>query len=134
MKVEWENIFEFKHPEKSINRITARVKVIGGWMVTDYISRDNFSSQSSVFVPDANYSWDIMVNPVLNKSIDELELRMRTYNCLMTENIKTIGDLVNKTRYDLLRMVNFGPTSLMDVRTELLKHGLSLRECKSDKD
>jgi DNA-directed RNA polymerase subunit alpha len=68
-------------------------------------------------------------NPSLNenllKSIDELELSVRAYNCLKNANIKTIGDLVQKTEYEMLRTKNFGRKSLNEIKEILVGMGLS---------
>jgi DNA-directed RNA polymerase subunit alpha len=68
-------------------------------------------------------------NPSLNenlmKSIDELELSVRAYNCLKNANIKTIGDLVQKTEYEMLRTKNFGRKSLNEIKEILVGMGLN---------
>lgn len=68
-------------------------------------------------------------NPSLNenllKSIDELELSVRAYNCLKNANIKTIGDLVQKTEYEMLRTKNFGRKSLNEIKEILVEMGLN---------
>ncbi|MBI3931845.1 MAG: DNA-directed RNA polymerase subunit alpha [Acidobacteria bacterium] len=62
----------------------------------------------------------------LNKSVDELELSVRSYNCLKNANIRTIGDLVQKTEPEMLKTKNFGRKSLNEIK-EILSHmGLSL--------
>ena len=48
---------------------------------------------------------------LLNESVEELELSVRSANCLKTANIKTIGDLVRKTESDMLKYKNFGRKS-----------------------
>lgn len=58
---------------------------------------------------------------VLAIAIDELELSVRTYNCLSSIDVKTIGDLVKKTPADLLQIPNFGRISFREV-TDLLHH------------
>lgn len=62
----------------------------------------------------------------LAMSISELDLGVRAYNCLTAEKIETIGDLVSKTEPDLLKLKNFGKTSLKEVKRKLAEHGLSL--------
>ncbi|MEW6740693.1 MAG: DNA-directed RNA polymerase subunit alpha [Nitrospirota bacterium] len=68
-------------------------------------------------------------NPSLNenllKSIDELELSVRAYNCLKNANIKTIGDLVQKTEHEMLRTKNFGRKSLNEIKEILVGMGLN---------
>ncbi|HMK44889.1 MAG TPA: DNA-directed RNA polymerase subunit alpha [Dissulfurispiraceae bacterium] len=66
------------------------------------------------------------LNDHLQKSIDELELSVRAYNCLKNANIKTIGDLVQKTENEMLRTKNFGRRSLNEIKDILHTMGLSL--------
>jgi DNA-directed RNA polymerase subunit alpha len=62
---------------------------------------------------------------VLNRSVEELELSVRSYNCLKNANIQTIGDLVQKTEAEMLRTKNFGRKSLNEIKEILGGHGLS---------
>ena len=62
----------------------------------------------------------------LNRSVDELELSVRSYNCLKNANIKTIGDLVTKTEAEMLKTKNFGRKSLNEIKEILAEMGLSL--------
>ena len=65
------------------------------------------------------------VNEVLNRSVEELELSVRSYNCLKNANIQTIGDLVQKTEAEMLRTKNFGRKSLNEIKEILSGLGLS---------
>ncbi len=62
----------------------------------------------------------------LGKSVDELELSVRSYNCLKNANIRTIGDLVQKTEAEMLKTKNFGRKSLNEIKEILGGMGLSL--------
>jgi DNA-directed RNA polymerase subunit alpha len=62
----------------------------------------------------------------LNKSVDELELSVRSYNCLKNANIRTIGELVIKTEAEMLKTKNFGRKSLNEIKEILGGMGLSL--------
>jgi DNA-directed RNA polymerase subunit alpha len=62
----------------------------------------------------------------LGRSVDELELSVRSYNCLKNANIKTIGDLVVKTESEMLKTKNFGRKSLNEIKDILAEMGLSL--------
>src|SRR6202521_2356600 len=64
------------------------------------------------------------MNEVLNRSVEELELSVRSYNCLKNANIQTIGDLVQRTEAEMLRTKNFGRKSLNEIK-EILS-GLNL--------
>ncbi len=63
-----------------------------------------------------------------NFPIEELELGVRSYNCLKRVGIETIGDLVTKTESELAAIPNFGKKSIEEVRETLQAHGLTLRE------
>jgi DNA-directed RNA polymerase subunit alpha len=62
-----------------------------------------------------------------NFPIEELELGVRSYNCLKRVGIETIGDLVTKTENELAAIPNFGKKSIEEVKETLAAHGLTLR-------
>ena len=66
------------------------------------------------------------VDPVLLRPIDDLELTVRSANCLKAENIYYIGDLVQKTEVELLKTPNLGKKSLTEIKDVLAQRGLSL--------
>jgi DNA-directed RNA polymerase subunit alpha len=66
------------------------------------------------------------VNEHLDKSVDELELSVRSYNCLKNANIKTIRDLVQKSENEMLKTKNFGRKSLNEIKDILVSMGLGL--------
>ena len=66
------------------------------------------------------------MNEVLNRSVEELELSVRSYNCLKNANIQTIGELIQKTEAEMLRTKNFGRKSLNEIKEILANMGLSL--------
>jgi len=61
----------------------------------------------------------------LKRSVEELELSVRSYNCLKNADIKTIADLVQKTEADMLKTKNFGRKSLNEIKEILTEMGLS---------
>ncbi len=65
-------------------------------------------------------------NEYLNRSVEELELSVRSYNCLKNANIQTIGELVQKTEAEMLKTKNFGRKSLNEIKEILAQMGLSL--------
>ncbi|CAL4323330.1 DNA-directed RNA polymerase subunit alpha [Buchnera aphidicola] len=65
-------------------------------------------------------------DPVLLKSVDDLELTVRSANCLKTERIHYIGDLIQKTEIELLKTPNLGKKSLTEIKDILALRGLSL--------
>ena len=64
---------------------------------------------------------------VLEMSIDELELSVRSYNCLKRAGINTVEELTNKTPDDMMKVRNLGRKSLDEVYAKLKEHGLTLR-------
>jgi DNA-directed RNA polymerase subunit alpha len=66
------------------------------------------------------------LNENLSRSVDELELSVRSYNCLKNANIRTIGELVQKTEAEMLKTKNFGRKSLNEIKEILSGMGLSL--------
>jgi len=65
-------------------------------------------------------------NEHLNRSVEELELSVRSYNCLKNANIQTIGDLVVRSEADMLKTKNFGRKSLNEIKEILTTMGLGL--------
>jgi len=65
-------------------------------------------------------------NPLLLKKVDELELSVRSANCLKNDNIIYIGDLIQKTEAEMLRTPNFGRKSLNEIKEVLTTMGLHL--------
>ena len=66
------------------------------------------------------------VNEHLEKSVEELELSVRSYNCLKNANIRTIRELVQKSEPEMLRTKNFGRKSLNEIKEILIGMGLNL--------
>ncbi|MEL6870998.1 MAG: DNA-directed RNA polymerase subunit alpha [Pseudomonadota bacterium] len=88
--------------------------------------------QLSVFVDlqgqedTAAASAEAQVDPILLRPVDELELTVRSANCLKAESINYIGDLVQRTEVELLRTPNLGKKSLTEIKEVLESHGLGL--------
>ncbi len=72
------------------------------------------------YVPEA----ENVVNPNLYRKIDEMELSVRSFNCLINEGIRFIGDLVQKSELDMLKLPNFGRKSLNELKENLKVMGL----------
>ena len=84
---------------------------------------------------DAGSSMEIMVEKeeevidrLMEMTIEELDLSVRSYNCLKRAGINTIGELVRKTEEDMMKVRNLGKKSLQEVKDKLGALGLSLRE------
>jgi DNA-directed RNA polymerase subunit alpha len=88
--------------------------------------------QLSVFVDlqgqdeAASKTTETQFDPILLRPVDELELTVRSANCLKAENIHYIGDLVQRTEVELLRTPNLGKKSLTEIKEVLESHGLTL--------
>ncbi|MDA9818397.1 DNA-directed RNA polymerase subunit alpha [Flavobacteriaceae bacterium] len=89
----------------------------------------NFDEEVFESVVESEDKGDVFDTNLL-KSIDELELSVRSYNCLKNENILYIGDLITKTEAEMLKTANFGRKSLNELRDNLrvmnLKFGTSI--------
>ena len=64
----------------------------------------------------------------MEKPIEDLELSVRSFNCLKRSNIATVGDLVNKSEDDMMKVKNLGKKSLDEVIAKLHELGLDLKE------
>jgi len=69
---------------------------------------------------------DRKLEKILELSINEIELSVRSANCIMSANIRTIGELVSKTEAEMLKYRNFGKKSLNEIKEILAGMGLSL--------
>ncbi len=92
---------------------------------------DILTEQLSVFGdfrPTANPTTPVPIgiDPILMRPIDDLELTVRSANCLKAENIYYIGDLIQRTEVELLKTPNLGKKSLTEIKEVLGQRGLSL--------
>ena len=65
---------------------------------------------------------------VLSMLIEDLDFSVRSYNCLKRAGINTVGDLINRTEEDMMKVRNLGRKSLEEVMNKLVSLGLSLSE------
>ncbi|MDR3167226.1 MAG: DNA-directed RNA polymerase subunit alpha, partial [Treponema sp.] len=94
------------------------------------IAKDHFS----VFInfdepfsePGDDDEDDERIRQILNTPVEELELSVRSSNCLKNANIKTIGELTRKTEDDIAKTRNFGKKSLQEIKEKLKEWNLSL--------
>jgi DNA-directed RNA polymerase subunit alpha len=84
----------------------------------------NFDEPSKVVIEDIKP--ELEFNAALLKKVDELELSVRSANCLKNDNIVYIGDLIQKTEAEMLRTPNFGRKSLNEIKEVLAQMGLHL--------
>jgi DNA-directed RNA polymerase subunit alpha len=95
------------------------------------IAKDHFSvfinfDEGGVIVDNTPDENDSLLRSVLDTKIEELELSVRSYNCLKGADIKTIGELIRKTEDDLNKARNFGKKSLQEIVEKLKEWNLSL--------
>jgi DNA-directed RNA polymerase subunit alpha len=86
----------------------------------------NFDESAEPAPLEAPVKAEEKLNENLFRSVDELELSVRSANCLQNANIKSIGDLVQKTEAEMLKTKNFGRKSLKEIKEILAEMGLSL--------
>ena len=84
------------------------------------------SNGQLIFVQPAGARRIGATNENLDKSVEELELSVRSYNCLKNANIRTIRELVQKSEGEMLKTKNFGRKSLNEIKEILHTMGLSL--------
>jgi DNA-directed RNA polymerase subunit alpha len=90
--------------------------------LTVFINFDETEEPVAVEAPKE----EAKLNENLFRSVDELELSVRSANCLQQANIKSIGDLVQKSETEMLKTKNFGRKSLKEIKEILAEMGLSL--------
>jgi DNA-directed RNA polymerase subunit alpha len=86
----------------------------------------NFDEESEPEYEEVTVENEILQNENLYRSVDELELSVRSANCLQNANIKLIGELVQKTEAEMLKTKNFGRKSLREIKDILSVMGLQL--------
>jgi DNA-directed RNA polymerase subunit alpha len=85
----------------------------------------NFEEEEEDFrFPEEMARAPLMRNDLLDRSVDELELSVRSYNCLKNADIRSIRDLIRRTERDMLNTKNFGKKSLTEIKDML--HGMGL--------
>jgi DNA-directed RNA polymerase subunit alpha len=95
------------------------------------IAKDHFSvfinfDENNIGLDDDLDDENDQIRKVLNTPVEELELSVRSSNCLKNANIKTIGELTRKTEDDIARTRNFGKKSLQEIKEKLKEWNLSL--------
>ena len=118
------------------DKLTMKVETDGSISPEDAVAfaARILQDQLSVFVnfdePEAAVAQqeedELEFNPLLLKKVDELELSVRSANCLKNDNIVYIGDLIQKTEAEMLRTPNFGRKSLNEIKEVLTVMGLHL--------
>ncbi len=106
------------HPEEAVAQAAK--------ILTDHLQTFiNFHEEPAPEVPEMDEEQQRLIEN-LNRSVDELELSVRSYNCLKNADIRTIGDLVQKNEAEMLKTRNFGRKSLNEIKEILTGMGLGL--------
>lgn len=105
-------------PEEAVRRAAT----ILSEQISAFVDLDFLTKKPVVEVKEKKPDFD----PILLKSVDDLELTVRSANCLKTEMINYIGDLVQKSESELLKAPNLGKKSLTEIKEILSLKGLSL--------
>jgi DNA-directed RNA polymerase subunit alpha len=113
-------------PEKAISQAASILIELLTFFILEEedLEEENISMEEGSLVNVSGE--DPIFNANLLKSVDELELSVRSYNCLKNANIKAIADLVQKTEQEMLRTKNFGRKSLNEIKEILHTMGLRL--------
>jgi DNA-directed RNA polymerase subunit alpha len=112
-------------PEKAVSHAASiLIEHMNLFVLEDEEEDENVSVEQSDLGHSSNE--EPVFNNNLLKSVEELELSVRSYNCLKNANIKTIADLVQKTEQEMLRTKNFGRKSLNEIKEILHSMGLRL--------
>ena len=122
----------------SYDKLTINITTNGSISPKDALaySASMLREQLSIFVHFENIPEDAPIKErdeekeklreLLERSVDELELSVRSHNCLKNANIRTIGELVQKTESEILKTKNFGRKSLNEIKEILQQMGLTL--------
>ena len=107
-------------PEEAI-RQSARILVeqLAFFAQIDPVGQD-------LLIPARDTARPASIDPILLRPVDELELTVRSANCLKAENIYYIGDLIQRTETELLKTPNLGRKSLNEIKEVLASRGLTL--------
>ncbi len=117
-------------PEEALKKATD-ILIKHFQIILDSLPETTFEAEEILMTPEEKKveAQEAEEEDVFSKKIDELELSVRALNCLKRDRIETIGDLLNRTEDDLLKIKNFGAKSLEEVKKKLKeKFGLELRK------
>lgn len=109
-------------PEEAV-RQSARILMD---QISVFVSLADTEPEQGTDTESANNSGQAAIDPVLLRPVDDLELTVRSANCLKAENIYYIGDLIQRTENELLKTPNLGRKSLNEIKEVLAARGLTL--------
>jgi len=111
-------------PEEAVSKaagiLIARLKLFSNLIIDTKLA----ASEDASATPE---TIDMEDSPILDKKVEELELTVRSYHCLMRAEIKTVRDLINKTEAEIMKVRNLGNKSLVEIKNKLQELGLSLK-------
>ncbi|GAB4487629.1 MAG: DNA-directed RNA polymerase subunit alpha [Thermodesulfovibrionales bacterium] len=110
-------------PERALSQAASIIMEHLDLFIADEEYQTETSDEPKSFMPAQEIG---ALNAHLAKTVDELELSVRSYNCLKNADIKTIGELVQKTENEMLKTKNFGRKSLNEIKEILSRMGLHL--------
>lgn len=110
------------HPQKAVSQAASIIMEHMDLFISEEEVEESVSEAAVAVHSDKN----IDANNNLLKNVDELELSVRSFNCLKNANIKTIGELVQKTEQEMLKTKNFGRKSLNEIKEILSRMELRL--------
>lgn len=119
-------------PEEAVRQaayiLQDQLSVFGGIATvgTEPVATQQATAQNSAYPAQNTAKQQPMVDPILRRPVDDLELTVRSANCLKAENIYYIGDLIQRTENELLKTPNLGRKSLNEIKEVLGAHGLTL--------
>ena len=109
-----------------------RAVALGAKLLRDHLAIFvDFDEEPEVDVEEVDEDFTVF-HSTLSRPVDELELSVRSYNCLKNADIRTIRDLVQKTEPEMLKTKNFGKKSLQEIKEVLAEMGLTLGMDLSD--
>ena len=95
-----------------------QLSIMRRWLVKEVGLNEDGTAKNPLDFTDEEFNKNLL------KTIDELELSVRSYNCLKYENIIYVGDLVSKSEAEMLKTANFGRKSLNELKENLKAMGL----------
>ncbi len=98
------------------------IRDASGTLISQLSVFANLDVEEAVVVEEKKEDFD----PILLRPVDDLELTVRSANCLKAENIYYIGDLIQRTEVELLKTPNLGKKSLTEIKDVLASHGLAM--------
>ena len=102
------------------------MKTIKSFLVLALAMPFAIQAQDDTAAADVEEKAAPQVDPILLRPVDDLELTVRSANCLKAENIFYIGDLIQRTENELLKAPNLGRKSLNEIKDVLASKGLTL--------